>query len=175
MNSRRQHRKGQATVELLIAMIGLLVALAAVLQVSQTGYESIRNLAEARGDADQNARNQSSSFSGDTIGNWSNGADELRYTADDETTLPPFVGLGDFKSELTGGFDLPANLPSGFHDELTPDIVSSSIGLTAAMYEGEATRTVHIESALEELLFLTTDEIELNDRVYMPGFSVDQF
>ena len=177
MNPQRPFRRerGQAVIELLIAMIALLVALAAILQISVTGHESIRNMAEARGDADSNAKNDVGAFTGGTIGTWEDGDDALRYTADDEGTAPVFYGLEDYEAELTGGFDVTSLDALGFYDELSPQLIPSSIGLSSVVYEGEASRTVEIEPALRSLLFMTVDEIQLNDKIYMPGFSVNQF
>ena len=74
------------------------------------------------------------------------------------------MGWKDYEAELTGGFDVTSLDALGFYDELSPQLIPSSIGLSAVMYEGEASRTVEIEPALRSLLFMTVDEIQLNDK-----------
>ena len=56
MSIRRKSIRGQAIAELLIAMVGLAVAMAAVLQVCLAGNSNIRNLYESRRDAESKAR-----------------------------------------------------------------------------------------------------------------------
>jgi hypothetical protein len=175
MKMRKKSIRGQAIAELLIAMVGLTVAMAAVLQVCRAGNTNIANLYESRRDAEDKARSATFDSGGVTIGDWDVGADGLRHTADDEIIRARHEGLLRYDSEVREPFDIRRLESLDLNDGFTPYIDEFSRGQSANLFRGEERVDVPLEPALQSLLFITKDRLELSDQTYMPGMDLDTF
>jgi hypothetical protein len=175
MRTRKKSIRGQAIAELLIALVGLTVAMAAVLQVCRTGDSNIRNLYESRKDAVAKARSATFGSAGDVIGDWNVGDDGLRHTADDEIGAPTHEDLADYVSEIRAPFNITTLDSLGLNDGFTPYVDEFSRARTADLYRGEGSESVPFESALKTFLFIDKEKLDLSDESYMPGMDIDTF
>lgn len=156
-------------------MVGLAVAMAAVLQVCLAGNSNIRNLYESRRDAESKARRATFDMGGTVIGDWDVGSDGLRYTADDVIERASHEDLGNYASEIRDPFDIGRLDSLGLNDGFSPFLDEFSRARSAHLFRGEARASVPFEPALKSLLFIHKDHLELSDQSYMPGMDIDTF
>jgi hypothetical protein len=175
INSRRRAVGGQAIAELLVLLVALTVALAAVLQCCLVGDQRIRNLHEARAKSEADARSGLITALVTSVGNWEDGGDALRHTADDMALGNTVESLAFQAGEISEPFGVQNLGALGFHDGMGPSLYISSRAMTAGLYEGEAVESVPIEPTLRTFLFLNKSDIDLRDTVYMPGYLIDTF
>jgi hypothetical protein len=175
MKTRRKQNRGQAIAELLIAMVGLTVAMAAVLQVCRAGNTNIQNLYESRRDAESKARSATFDSGGTTIGDWDVGADGLRHTADDVILRADHEDLMNYDGEVREPWDIGRLESMGLNDGFTPYIDEFSRARSANLFRGEQSVSVPLEPALQSLLFIARDRLELSDQTYMPAMDLDTF
>ena len=166
---KRSKVSGQATAELLAALVGLTVLFTGVLQVAILGDAATANMMEARSDAMLAAEN-ALVRENESVADWESGDDGLDYSFDDEVQNGNVAQINAMIIELNGG---EASLPNTVvHDWMTAEL-GAGTGYAANLYKGESDRQVPLESALKKLLFLTVDELELSDQAYLPGLRID--
>lgn len=170
---RRQRYRGQATAEVVIGLIGLTALFFGVIQVAWLGRASVRNLMDAREDADEVASQTGAlGGGGGFIQNWESGSDALRFSADDVIDDDGNESLGTLTDELAGPFPVDQVPIYGGNDGFTPR--SSSVVSEADLNQGESTRTVGVQPAVRILMNIQQGSIRLEDEVYMPDLEIFQ-
>ena len=156
---------------MVICLVGMTSIMLAVMQIAEIGKDSITNLTEPREQADRRMLNNSSANEGDYIQDWGNGADELRYTNDDEKTgSDNDDSISAFQDQISVPLDLGFQMQSwgmSSNDEFTPLIDENSKLEAANLQEGFKSSTVDVEQFLQNTLRMGS-EIYLEDKVYMP-------
>jgi hypothetical protein len=102
-------RRGQALIEMTVALVAILAILAALLQIGLLSRVHLDTIGEARGNAAQYAISdtyQSMQPSADMIQSWSEGDDGRRYSRDDAVAL----GSGQFLRQSVIPVSRPAEL-----------------------------------------------------------------
>lgn len=165
----------QATVELVIGLVALVVLFVALAQIGRLGHESIRNLMQAR-EAAERAMLASGTTVGESIRTWTDGPDALAYTADDAAT----AGFGDldvFTDELTQPValaTLETNPTYGLGGAFSAPLSAGTAVAAADLRQGNAGTTIDVENALRTLLFMRGDaRLSLHDSAVMPGIRLD--
>lgn len=97
---RRIRRHGQALTELAVCLVAILAVISGMLLISGLGIRNVRNLIQARQEADQKARDGFSTAAGKDIRCWSYGADNLPFTRDDTAVSTTQDASGNFMNEL---------------------------------------------------------------------------
>jgi hypothetical protein len=158
---RQRRRRGQATAELVIGAVGIIVVFFGLIQIAQLGRNSIANLFQARGEAERrSASDLASSPERDYVNDWKDGADALCFTADDtvvagvdtlvvqtqELDQPPTLG------DMLAGYTL-----SGY-DSFTGYLEVDSIAYAADLRKGSATS---IESKMKSVGLLTETRFDV--------------
>ncbi len=172
---RRKRRRGQATAEVVIGLVGLTVLFFGLVQIAQLGHENIENLIKARSEAEKKAIGLfGSQAEDDYVGNWEDGPDGLRFTADD-TRRPGINSLVVFTNELTEPLSLEGTLDGlglGGYDGFSGYLEDDSIALAADLRKASASRLVPVEPALQKLLLKEIEALVLRDEVYMPNLDL---
>lgn len=97
---RRIRRHRQALTELAVCLVAILTVISGMLLISGLGIRSVRNLIQARQEADRKARDGFTSSGGTDIRYWSYGADKLPFTRDDTAVSTKQDVSGYFLGEL---------------------------------------------------------------------------
>lgn len=157
-------RRGQAVVELVVALVVLLVLLAGTLQVGWLGVHHSRAMTEARREAGVKAMLPDATFSAPRfIRNCTVGADGVAYSRDDGvvTDNPDMIADGIVS------FSHPAQL-----DGIRPDSEVSAIARGAmpeAMFglvQGEKTDRVLMLPVMRDLIY-SADEVEVRGSAWL--------
>ena len=171
--SRQTHsrRRGQATAEVVIGLVGITVVFFGLIQIAQLGHNSIANLYDARGQADLRAAGQMMSGpENDYVADWGAGPDALPFTADD-TPVAGVNTLGPYTVQLEQPptiSDMMAGYGLGDRDSFGGFLQADSIALAADLRKGTKSRSLAVEPVLRKLLLGKTTSLYLSDRVYMP-------
>lgn len=176
MKDRRQRRAaqgGQALLETVIGLIGLVVALAGLFQIASTGDAYVRNYIDARTEAERNAVNGNLLGAEQSyVGGWSNGPDGLAYTADDSVSNQLGGTLRPWTSEAEQPVDYRQLASTGIVDQFGGVFGSDSLAAAAGLFRGESERQVAVQPALRAFVVnLTT--ITLRDSAVMPALAIE--
>jgi len=164
---------GQASVELIVAIVLMLIVCTGLLHISRLARTSLFLQSVLREAAGTRAM-ESGAISEDAeyITDWDDGADDLRYTADDR----PVLGSGSVSSTFLSLIDTSVNT-AGDWQYVTDDthLPSSMIQLhnvpmlqTAVEMTHEKERLyVPVESVIRQLVY-DKDEIPIEEEVWMP-------
>lgn len=171
--SKRNRRRGQAIGELLAALVGITVVFAVVIQVAYSGHESIMNLFAAREEAESNAQGNVLARTTNYVGDWNNGDDGLRYTADDVAVNTGWNNSSTFMAEMEQPLAYGELVALGAHDGISPLAAAGSLAEAADLFEGEKTRSVPIEPVLQTFAGLHHDRLHLKDFCVFPGLRIE--
>ena len=146
------------------------------MQIAELGHNNIRNLFEARVAAEKRASGQFGSVpTDDYVRDWKDGADGLRFTADDTRQGEEADTLEVFEGELSEPVPLKDAM-SAFdmtdYDWVSPYVDEDSITFAGNLRTSYATRGVPIEEALQKLVFRQYQTLRLYDEAYMPYFEL---
>ena len=184
--SGKKHCRGQAVTEMMACLIGICFVILGMLFVSVVGSKGVRNILEARKDAESNIVHGSGSASGQSIGVWFNieagQGDGLYFTADDSSTRGNAGNPAFFRKEListNGDFDIPALAGKRKTENYIPfSLENNPLFLRAAdLKEGSSTLTdplgdknlFDLKRALGK--FGLGTEITIQDKLYLPDIS----
>lgn len=173
MQQRSQWRRyrGQATAEMVIGLVGLTAVFFGLIQVCWLGDANIRNLIDAWGQAQDNALNNQLAAPGDYTPNWTDGSDNLRFTADDVPTQRPGGDtIVTFTDEMQSGVSMDTLVQAGLRDGFSPS--QDSLVTAADLRRGSRSRSVAIQSALRPLLGIRVGQLVLQDSIYMPAYHI---
>ncbi len=164
--------RGQATIEMVIGLVGLAALFFGIELVCRLGDAGIANLMEAREKADEDMDRGSATY-GVYVRTWRDGVDALSYTADDQAVTSG-GGLETFRSQLEAPMDMQWLVDNpDFHlrgHDVMPLLGGSSIAYAADMRKGVARSVLGLEEGAQDLLFGGLAKVTLEDRVVMPGF-----
>lgn len=187
---RRIRRKRQALTELAVCLVAILAVISGMLLISGLGIRNVRNLIQARQEADQKARDGFSTAAGKDIRCWSYGADNLPFTRDDTAVLTAQDASGNFMNELDSNdeedasddaliLDLRhtaalAHIPSS--NNFAKNTALQHFFLSAATLAGhtesdeDPLASLHLAS-LRQLVrtLLLKNDLSLSDTVFMPS------
>ena len=111
----KKHCRGQAVTEMMACLVGICFVVLGMFFVSIVGSKGVRNILDARKDAESNIVHGSGSASGQSIGVWYNieggQGDGLYFTADDSSIRGNAGNAALFRNELIstqGDFDIPS-------------------------------------------------------------------
>jgi hypothetical protein len=173
--ARRRAQRGQAVVEILAGIVALTVLFLGLLQVATLGHANVRNLMEARGQAEDRAyQGDLLSRSSSYIGGWSaSDSDGLRYTADDVSIGNSGGSLNTFSAVANSPMALDGLNNHGANPDFASYLSADSLGVAASLHEGSASRTVAIEPGLRWMIVRNRSNITLTDHLYMPSFNIE--
>lgn len=170
---RWRRARGQATVEVVIGLVGMAAIFFGILQIAVMSDANVRNFIEARGDAEDSASyGDLLSRDNDFVAGWSNGADNLRFTTDDVVSQGGSRSLDTFAEVMQNPVSLGDLSGYGIVDEFSPYLTANSSAVAADLYRGRAARDIGVEPALRFLLLNRVQRIRLRDTVYMPSFRI---
>lgn len=183
-NGGKRYCRGQAITELVVCLIGICFIVLGMLLVSVVGSKGVRNILEAREDAERNMVNGTGASSARSIGVWHNiepgQGDGLYFTADD-TAFPGGSGnSGLFSNELVTSdpaISIPVLAGKLKSENYIPfsALESSQFFLRAAdLKEGKSSLTdplgdkhLHdLKRALQR--FGVATDITIDDKLYLP-------
>lgn len=114
----RANQRGQAIVEMVVGILGMLTVFLGLLFVAAIGIENVDGMLLARGTADTNAVNKVSPSGGMSIIEWLEGNDRVAYTADDIANTGTGESSEDYTSQLAVTYSVP-NQSLTLNDPLT--------------------------------------------------------
>ncbi len=171
----KSNRRGQATAEMVIGLVGITVMFFGLVQIAQLGSENIDNLYEARANAERKASGSISGATDQYVRDWRDGEDNLRFTNDDER-MPGLNTLVIFRAELSQPKplrDMLVKYTIEDQDWITPYVEPDSIPYAANLRSAHETRSVPVEEAMQKLLFRGYQSIRLYDEAFMPHFKIE--
>lgn len=175
MNPAQTHanRSGQAAIEFAVGLLLFLLVLTGLIHVNRMARTSLFLHAVLRGDAGERAMEEGApSVAPPYVSDWQEGADTLRYTADDQpaingatlpATLSSLVGYsvknpGDW-SYIAPDSRLPASML-----QLS---ASPSMAATLGFVHTEETLHVPVDPVIRQLVY-DKDEVAIKEEVWMP-------
>lgn len=170
MMKSRKYQKGQATAEMMVALIGIMTFFGESLLLAELCIANVRNILETRGETDVAAYNGFLGMSGVSIRFWEKGADTLLYTADDEAQTGTIDNGGTFASELANAkFSLMSDFSKDYvrNNFSTELLETSSLFINAADLTS-ASKTSRVYFATWETKEKVAGSIPLRDTLYMP-------
>lgn len=172
MHDQRTRQSGQAAVEFVVGLLLMLIVLAGIIHVCRMGRTSLFLHAVLRGDAGKEAMSQIAASSPAYIADWQEGADGIRYTADDQPVrnaamLPATLDLltrdsvknADDWSLIADDTRLPVSMFSLY---ATP-IMATTVGFV----HSKETLHVPVDFVIRQLVY-DKDEVAIQEEVWMP-------
>ena len=189
-NRRRFRRHGQALTELAVSLVAILAVISGMLLITGLGVRNVRNLIQARQEADRKSRDGFGAEEGKDIRFWSYGKDNLPFTRDDTTVSAAQDVSGNFMNELDTNdeadeaddgliLDLRhtgtlAHIPA--RNDFAKNTALQHFFLSAATLAGhtetdeDPLASLHLASIRQMVRnLLLKDDLSLNDTVFIPS------
>ena len=167
----RTNQAGQATVELIVSLIGILAVFCGFLLISKLGIQNVDNIIRSRGVADNNAITSVLADPGTPTLSWNSGPDNIPYTADDVRISGTFADPAMFSDELQNGlFSLKNDFSMSYvHENFAPNAGNPDFIFLAAaeLTSGSASSSVQLDD-LDRLLYVDSPRISLRDESFSP-------
>lgn len=157
----------------MIGLVGLTVVFFGLVQIAMLGNQNIRALLDARREADGAMLREGVTVN-DYVQDWTDGADALRYTADDVARRAG-GGTGVFVAEVEAPLSLALleQEPAlGLQHALTPWMAGGNLATAADLRQGVGSAELEIENALRVLLPVSTTRIRVTEKAVMPGIRI---
>lgn len=167
--------KGQATTEMVVSILALMIVFAGLMQIAELGSKNIQMLISARGQADNNVRSGVLTSGGaKSIGYWDKGDDNLYFTADDNSISPETPDNSEFfQKQLQTPLDLSDSATSLIpaNHNFVPGLNAANLFLdSAALISGTSTSPTSVEiSDIMRSLVYDAAQIDLEQTVFMPS------
>lgn len=175
MRDEMDHQSGQALVEFVIALIGILVLTAGILFLGEAQQADTESLVEATASAVEDSMRHGIPNTFTPLRDWDAGRDGLRHTKDDRAqhgnwgSLRTQLGGRSFlASGGTGGASLRPDGSSLRYDNLERFQTGAQDASTFHFHRGQDTRTLTPPTVLERLLGLPST-LTLRNEVWMPS------
>lgn len=161
---RQRLKRGQAMVELVVALVVLLVLFAGIVQLSSLGLLQTRMMTEARREAGAKAMLDVGSLSGpDYISERTAGPDEVRYSRDDGMSRADpglfQAGMVRYAHPALLNEQCPSNAVSLLYETAFPEL---QFGLVS----GEAHATTNLLPIVRNLLY-RVDVIDIEGKAWL--------
>ena len=173
MQSYRKVKSGQASIELAVAIVLLLIIVTGILHVNRMARTSLFLHSVLRGEAGTDAMEDGAFADGaEYIADWEEGADGLRYTSDDR----PVLSSGNLSSTFLSLTDHSVNSPDDWqHVSDDTQLPSSMIRLHNTPMMSTAIEMTHekerlyvpVESVIRQLVY-DKEEVPIEEEVWMP-------
>lgn len=187
MNKRRKSsgmrgRRGQALAEFVVCLVGLMFMFLGLMLIGALGAKNVEAFMQSRTAADRDVNSALASTDGKYILEWRDGADGLRYTADDEARILAWSGtLDTFREQISTPDPATSIVPSANNE--FQGIDGSGFGYLHIAQAAEMTKGVGqtsvdledlgLENAVKKLLFPGIGStIYLRDETFMPALSL---
>ena len=169
----RRSEAGQAAIEFIVGIILFMLLAAGIVHINRMARTSLFLHAVLRGDAGERAMASGAlSVAPPYISDWEAGADEIRYTADDQP-IRNSIGLSATLSTLTGySVKTPGDWTYVTPDSLLPVSMislhtSPLSGATLGFVHAEEILHVPVDTVLRQLVY-GKDEVAIKEEVWMP-------
>lgn len=163
---------GQAAVEFIVGILLMMIVVSGIVHVNRMSRTSLFLHSVLRGHAGKEAMTVISSENPAYISNWQEGADALRYTADDQPlrnsyVLPATIDmLTKYSVRESRDWTYVASdtrLPVSMITLHSSPIMASLVGFVHT----EETLHVPVDTAIRELVY-DKDEVAIKEEVWMP-------
>lgn len=177
MSTRRDSpRRGQALVELTIAMLVIVVIVTGIAEFVRLAGAKGETIAEARAEAGRKAISHGLSITRnpDFIRDWEEGADELRHTADDKRLPDSPSRLRTFTDPTVARASDWAYLQDCRNDGMVRMGSGPFPAGALSMSYAEESRTVELSPAMRDWV-VGKESIRVATEVWMPRLELDGF
>ena len=167
------NKRGQASIELAVSLVLMLIILTGILHVSRMARTSLFLHSVLRGKAGVEAMNPwATSATADYIANWEAGADGIKYTADDKPvknsanvsmTISALTGHSVDSSDDWQYVSDNTHLPVSMIQLHNFTFISTAVELT----HQKERLYVPVESVIRQLVY-DKDEVAIEEEVWMP-------
>lgn len=157
-------RSGQAMTEFVVALVGIMVVTAGLIQLSLLGILHTGTMIEARRQAGVAAMQTNAPFSGPQyIGGWVNGPDEMPYTRDDTNTS---ASVGDFRGRIVN-YSHPDSLGEQVHSNAFTDLWQSDFPhLGFGLVDGHSTASMDLLPIISNLVY-RADHVDVEGKAWL--------